>query len=474
MSDRILGALQENTLTLVCVSDKYCRLVRNAVPTNLFSTLLYRDIVERVYSYIDKFGKAPGAHLPDLLEDLLAEKSQRSQAVDSLLHSISQLSQNFNEEYVARQLEQFIRQQQLKLCVVEATKAIQDNDLDRAENVMTKAMKTRLALFDAGLTLDDVYTNLSAGDPESDMLLSGIPELDQFGHVPKRKESHVLMAPTKRGKTWWLTNLAKRALMQRLKVLVVTLEVSADIYGRRILQSMYSLTKREGQEIKIPYLEMDDEGKLTDMYLRELKGRPALSNKADVKELGRKLAKFRPSQNIIIKQFPTRMLTIPQLIAYMDGLEAQRNFIPDVLILDYPDLMSLDTSKYRFDLEDIYNRLRGIAIDRNMMLASVTQSNREGADAKQTGEKHVGESYAKIQGADTFLAYSQTKAEHELQLARLYVVAGRNDFDKYSVLITQAYGIGQFCLESRMLDGNYWALLEDKRGTTSNSQASGD
>jgi len=810
MADQLAGALQENLLTLVAYNDEHCQLVRNAVDPSLFSTFVYRDIIQNIYAYIDQFHKAPKDHLPDLLEDQLAKRDQKAEVLGDILHNIHELSESLNAEYVVGQLEKFIRGQQIKIGIVEATEAVQRGDLDAAQTVLEASLKNTTAVFDAGLTLLDGLRRVHTHQHDRDTILLGVPELDKRELGPGKKELHLFLAPPKRGKcihsdslvllpngqrkriaevvrdrdpqvlalsettgelvvvdvaehwangkkecfrvttklgrsivttaphlyltergwlpvselipnkdriavpnympqlgtrqeakrklrvlgylladgclldpwslrwtkfgdqeligdfkecivqefgdrvvdtnqgrehyivglgstrnwlrqlglmekhshekqvpafvfqltdegiaeflrglfscdsgvydkkiefvsansvfaeqvkhlllrlgivsryrtfatklngkkihgygsatiigtqalrrfmervgfigqkqakaiemlstmtavkrpygtkplsdrflydevvevrpvglhdtydlsvavhhnflandmvahnTWWLIHNAKRALMQRLKVCVVTLEMSEDRYAQRLLQNLLSLSRREA-EIRIPTFDTDELDRLVGIGHRIEKNRPVLSNKADLAKIEGKLTKLRFHKNILIKAFPTRSLSVNGLKAYLDSLERMHRFIPDVLILDYADLMKVNTNNYRIELGALYAELRGVAVERNLALVTASQANREGARSQLITDTNVAEDYSKIAISDCVMSYNQTKEEKRLGLARIYVTSGRNEEDKFAVLISQAYGLGQFCLESRKIETDYWNVME--------------
>jgi replicative DNA helicase len=147
------------------------------------------------------------------------------------------------------------------------------------------------------------------------------------------------------------------------------------------------------------------------------------------------------------------------LRAYLDGLERFHKIIPDVIILDYPDLMDIDGNQLRVDTGKIYKDLRGIAVSKNLAMVVASQGNRTSASAKMVTDSMVAEDYSKIATADNVLTYSQTPQEHKLGLARLFVSNGRNDEDKFVVLISQSYTTGQFCLDSALMSSAYEAKL---------------
>jgi len=461
--EQLTGSLQENALTLLCFSESYCGLARSTLLPELFSTFLFRDVATRAVDYIDQFKKPPREHLPDICEDMLnVEDQDRAKNARALLRSIAALGETLNEEYVVSQLEKFTRTQSLKLGVVEAAEAISQGDVDRAEIAVLTAVRRRISVLNPGLSITEVYQNLKRREDERERVALGIPELDAYGYGPTRKELFLIQAPWKRGKTWALIHTAKQALVQRWRVLCITLEVGADIYGRRLLQSMFGLTKRQVEldGVAIPVMDADENGLLTGFRLTQ-RTFPSLENARDMRKVGRKLNQMHTKQNLLIREFPTRQLTFIGLRAFLDSLEATHHFTPDLLIVDYPELMTLNVQNYRLELGALYADLRGIGVERNMAVAVASQVNREGAQVKQSSEIHAAEDVSKWGTVDQGITYNQTDSEKELHIARLFTAAGRNDKSRFTVLISQAYEIGQFVLQSRMMAPNYWLILDD-------------
>lgn len=458
-AEQLTGTLQENALTLLCFSAQYCGLARSSLPPELFSTFLYRDVATRAIAYIDEFKKPPREHLPDICEDLMSGDDDRARNAKALMRSLRALARSLNEQYVVGQLERFIRQQSLKLGVVEAAEAIERGDLDSAETALQSAMRARASVLDAGIGLEEAFNSIARYDEERERVALGIPELDRFGYGPTRKELFLLQAPWKRGKTWGLIHCAKRALMQKWRVLCVTLEVGADVYGQRILQSMFGVTKREVDEVAVPVMEEDEEGRLVDLRLSSRRF-PSLESAADRRRLARQIGRTWYKNNLLIREFPTRQLTFRGLRAFLDNLDSVNRFAPDLLVVDYPELMALDIKNYRLELGALYADLRGLGVERNMAVAVASQVNREGALSKTSSEVHAAEDVSKWGTVDQGLTYNQTETEKELKIARLFVAAGRNDRSRFTVLISQAYEIGQFAMASRMLTHDYWLTLE--------------
>jgi hypothetical protein len=103
----------------------------------------------------------------------------------------------------------------------------------------------------------------------------------------------------------------------------------------------------------------------------------------------------------------------------------------------------------------VYKELRGIAVERNIAVGIVSQSNRAGSKVKKLTEANIGEDFSKIQTTDTAFFYNQTDQELKLGLARIEVAKTRNEAGHFEVLISQNYNTGQFCLDSSMVDRQY-------------------
>jgi hypothetical protein len=82
-----------------------------------------------------------------------------------------------------------------------------------------------------------------------------------------------------------------------------------------------------------------------------------------------------------------------------------------------------------------------------------------GEDSRVISLKHLAEDYSKAATADIVLAYCQTQQELELNLARIFVAKARDEARGQIFLISQAYNIGQFCVDSTTITDRYWTLV---------------
>jgi len=138
--------------------------------------------------------------------------------------------------------------------------------------------------------------------------------------------------------------------------------------------------------------------------------------------------------------------------------------VPTVLIVDYPDLMHFNKDNYRIALGTVTEELRGIAVERRLALFAPSQGNKNTMGAKYVRSKDVAEDVRKVNTADNVLTYSQTDGEKRHGLARLHVAHARNNESGDTVLITQSYTTGQFCMDSALMQRAYWDRLKAVTG----------
>lgn len=438
------------------------KLVRNLVPLKHFDPY-YREVAEAASSYIERYGKVPGEHTLDLFDGLTTRKKDNKDIYRRLYLSLESTKGKVNQEYILAQAKLFVRYQKVRRGLSEAVDFLELDDesgLLQAESALQKSLEQSHDLFDVGTILQDPKRSLAFLDSGREAMITGIPQLDAAGLGPARKRLHLFIGLPKSGKSWWLVNLTKWAFLSRLRVVYITLELDEPEVMQRIIQSFFSVGKRD-QIHKVQRFTSDELGRFVSMDPKLLKDRPHLKQKNVRRFLEGKLGEIKHRPPVVVRQFPTGSLTINELEAYLDALEAAKGIIPDLLIVDYADLMTVDAANLRIELGQLYKKLRGIAVKRNIAIATASQSNREGRNARTITDRNVSEDYSKIATVDVAISHNQTEAEKDLGLARLFVVAARTDADKFTTLISQAYSLGQFCMDSVGMVNKYWDQLKE-------------
>jgi hypothetical protein len=462
LSDYPTGAQQENILTLLCFDATAAPLIRAVVDVELFESAPFREVASQAVTYLDQFKEPIGEHLPDALEHVLEGNDKRKARIfDALIDNLFAARQGLNKEYVLSGLRIFVRQQQLKLGVTEAAKELQRGDIDQVAVTLNAALRSSIKIMDPGLVVyKDARRALNFFDITDNHIHTNIEYFNKIGIGPTPGELLTILAATGRGKSWGLTHLGKYALLQRHKVCHITLEMGEASCAMRYMQSMFSVSRRESS-LLYPSFDIDDHGNFESLAIRKME-RPTLKDRGIQGFLRSRLNKMASRLKLVIKKFPTNSLTMAGLRAYLDQLEMVHGFIPDVLIVDYADLMHIgDSAQVRSETGQIYKDLRGIADERNLALCTASQSNRLGEGVRLITLKHFAEDYSKAATSDIVLSYNQTDEEKELGLARLFVAKNRDEESGRTVLVSQNYHSGQFALDSCVLHHDrYWDAVD--------------
>lgn len=467
--EKITGALQDNVLTALCFSDKHAVLLTEMVEVELFESSIYQRIAEVAIGYIRRYKKPPKTHLPDLLEKDIdrANKSERRVMTDVLEDLYFIYKEGFNEEYIMEQVREFYRTQAMKIGLTEGARLLSKGDVERAKETVYEYFKKEQVAFDPGLTLQekDVTTALQSLEHNA-VMSTGITAMDTLRIGPARGELFLFLAPTNRGKTWGLIQLGKAALRHGLKVLHVTLEMGQSKISLRYMQSMFSMLKwndfRNENEVVYKKILADSYGVYKGIEENDAK-RLALASEEGQAFIKKKLykQKLATRYKLVVKDFPTGVLTTSGLNVYLDMLERHLNYIPDLLIVDYADLMQLDSTILRVDTGRVYKDLRMIAGERNIAVASASQANRMAEDVRIVTLKHIAEDYSKAQTADSVVTYCQTALERPMGLARFFIAKAREEEAAGTVVVSQAYKMGQFHLSSAIMSDEYWNTVDD-------------
>lgn len=459
MPEQLTESLQESVLAVLAFNAKFGSLIAAQVTPEHFDGL-YNQIATPVLSYWRRYNKAPGdAHLESLFSRAKLDPSdRRTHALRRTLINLGSLAESVNAEYVTNRTQEFVRAQKLKTALLAANERYAqggDEAVSEVEGILNSALKFRHDTLDAGTVLLDVGKSSIFQEKEQEARLLGIPELDRYHLGPTPKRFLLYIAPKNSGKSWFCVHVGRECLLQGDKVLHVTLEMPESEVQTRYYQSIFGIAAQK-ELVTRTVLKFDELERLVGHKASRTRPKLTLVDK-DIKKIVRaKVARWgNRLKRLRIKEFPSGSLTINMLKGYLDYLERVENFVPTVLIVDYPDLFNIDRRDYRLSLGRVFVDLRGLASERNLAMVAPTQSGRDSIGAKRVRSSQVTEDISKVFTADTVLVFSQTAAEAARGLGRIAVEHARSAPKGQEVLISQAYATGQYVLQSALMTSEY-------------------
>lgn len=297
---------------------------------------------------------------------------------------------------------QFVKDKSLDFCRKQALKAALEEAVDQMQaekyESIVESIRKAVLVGTAPALGHDFFADFEARFTrlQRNCVATGLDDLDRkeiMNGGLGAGEIGVVVAATGVGKSHFLTMLGANALKQGKNVLHYTFELSETAVGVRYDSNLCDMESNQVIDRKDEVLE-----KYKDM------------------KLGR----------LIIKEFPTNTASIYTIRSHVERLDV-KGFRPDVIIIDYADIMR-STRQYdslRHELKLIYEELRGFAAEKGIPVWTASQSNKEGSNSDVVDLSNMSEAYGKAMVADVVLSISRKSHEKATGWGRLFVAKNR-------------------------------------------------
>jgi replicative DNA helicase len=254
----------------------------------------------------------------------------------------------------------------------------------------------------------EYFTSMADGsffrgqDHKDTRIQTCLDELDNYmGGGLDYGELGIILGSSKRGKSMFLVNLGKAAVYWGKKVVHYTFELSLKKTAKRY-DSTFS---------GIEYKKLDDDPvEIRDRVMN-------IMNEMVVNEA------------LVIKSYPTRSCSVDMIASHLDRLQA-KGFYPDMLVVDYADIMKANRRINDSLREEasIYEDLRGLSMSRNLAVWTASQAGRQAFGKDLVEMEDTGGTISKIQIADYIITLCQNKEEKALvpPVIRLFVAGARD------------------------------------------------
>jgi archaellum biogenesis ATPase FlaH len=285
------------------------------------------------------------------------------------------------------EIEEFCKNRALADAVLGAVDLIEKGNYGEVEKRVREAILISLQ--------SDLGTNYFA-DPRERLLKikdkngqvsTGWKTIDEklYGGV-NRGEITIWCAGSGVGKSLFLQNLAINFSKQGLNVIYISLELSEELCSMR-MDSMLSEVPTKEIFRKIDEVEIK------------------------VKQAGKK------SGSLHVKQMPQGS-TCNDIKAYLKNYEIETQRRPDVLVIDYLDLLfpnnkKIDPSNLFVKDKFVTEELRGLMVERQMIGQTAAQLNRGAVQEQEHDHSHISGGISKIQTADNVISIFASAAMKE-------------------------------------------------------------
>jgi replicative DNA helicase len=147
---------------------------------------------------------------------------------------------------------------------------------------------------------------------------------------------------------------------------------------------------------------------------------------------------------LIIKEFPTSSVSSRRIITFIEKLEMYSDFKPDIIVIDYGDILLPNSMKKNSMYEaggEVSEQLRGIGYHFNVPIINATQFNRNVADKppQEVSEYDISESHKKMMTNDNIIAIVATPAMRAQGQAAFKTLKARFGQKDYIVPMNVSY-----------------------------------
>jgi len=363
----------------------YVNKVLPFLKSEYFEDNLEKSIFKYISEFITEYNTLPS---DDVIEYYAAKDIKLTdddlKEISSLWNEIIEIdTENMTVDWLVDITEEWCKERAIFLAVSESITIITDEKKKPEKNTIPDLLKEALAIsFDTNVGHDFVE------DAESRFEYyhkkeAKIPfDIDMLNKITKGGFTHgtlnLFLGGTNSGKTLFMTHFASSYLYQGYNVLYITLEIAEEEIAKRIDANLMNTKMSE-----ITNLEKDN-------FLSKI-------GKIRSKTIGK----------LKIKQYPPASANINHFRALLNELSLKKNFVPDIIIVDYLGIClsaRIRSSENSFSYyKSVAEELRGLAVERRIPIISNHQFNRSGQYNTDVDLENVSESHGIAMTAD-FLA----------------------------------------------------------------------
>ena len=399
-------------ISLILDQPEFYNTISEYLTSDYFQTLETKWAIDTIQELYNETGTIPP-------REMVLEHAYKTLSVDDdyepLIELIQRPCKRGEIQFVKNIIIKWAREQAFGILYdEEGLIAFENKDYDKLEQILDRAKKIT-DVSDNGLWFFEEKDLIFSKDAEKHYTC-GFPRLDRIINEggPTRKEVFCWMAGTGVGKSILLPHAGIANMKRGSNVLHITLELSKIKTAIRYAGAISNIEVHRRFEPK---------------------------NKESMQKVIEKFQKSYGGQ-LAIYEFSPNEISINHIRQLIDQLRRQKNWNPDVLVIDYLDLLvaarQSDNSKEYGRQKTVSTEVRQLARNEDVLIFTATQTNRDNPNSKGdglmgsvSGVNRVAESYGKLMPMDYVVSANQDTDEYnpdkpEQCQIRLFVAKNRN------------------------------------------------
>ena len=383
--------LEQTILRSILTDEQYMRKVLPFVKPDYFEGI-YRILFKEVGKFVSKYNKLPT--LEAFKIEIDSSDKLNTEQYTFALEVIPNIftKEEVNQQWLYDTTEKWCQDRAIYNAIMESISIIDGKHTTLTKQALPSLLEGALAVsFDTNIGhdyIDNVEQRWDFYHAQEER----IPfDLDYFNQITKgglpRKTLNIALAGTGVGKSLFMCHVAANAMTQGRNVLYITLEMAEERIAERI----------DANLLNVPIDQLEN---LTKDML-----------KTKVNNI-----KMKGNGKLIIKEYPTGQANTSHFRALLNELKLKRNFIPEIIFVDYLNIcgsarmksMGGSINSYTY-IKAIAEEMRGLAVEFNVPIVSATQTTRAGFSSSDPGLEDTSESFGLPATADLMFALIATE-----------------------------------------------------------------
>ena len=382
--------IEEKILTGLIISDVLCRDMEAILQSQkeAFESPYIQKISRMIMAYYKKYRKAPGRTIQDIFNT--EKKRMKEDERDLISAFLSRISdeyddKTFNVDYLKDKAQNYFKKRSLKEISEVINSLVEIDKISEAEKEIAKYKKIS-KLTSEWIDPFDLKEVKKVFDDErsgKDVLFRMPGRLGELMGDFERNQLIAVLAPVKKGKTFMLSEIGIEGVLEKWKVVIISLEMASSRIQKRLYKRITSQGK-EGRDYIFPCFDclknqentcnkiqrgnsirlLDVDGNKPEVFDPALRYRPCTycrdKNKSYIPETwfitykkDRITTKFTQKisgsikrmygDNLRIISFPAYSANVSDIKSAIDNLEYQEGFIPDVVCIAEGSLVLTDS-----------------------------------------------------------------------------------------------------------------------------------
>jgi len=365
------------------------------------------SIVDLAIRYFGKYTTIPTTKTMQMLISRKAEKDgkpEESSELNACLMSLDGFDIPVNDVCANKNVEKYINEKGLYFAISDNVAEItKTGNVEKCLKRFEKIQKTSLQDDDLGL---NYFSEVGQErhwkyieNPEA-KISTGWDGLDRYTNGGFLKDGRMLaifVGQPGLGKSLFLSNITVNLLKQNKSVVVISLEMSENVYGMRFDSA---ITNDNINRLK--YTANSSKEKIRDFY------------------------KNHPDANLIIKEYPPSTKRVIDIEVYLDKL-IEKGVKFDALVVDYMNLLVPSTKQDNtyLSVKQIVEQLRALSYKYQVPVISASQANRSGINNTDINLENISESNGTAATADFIGMLFQSDDDREHGVVNMRIAKNR-------------------------------------------------